>query len=88
MTAPDPIYLRDRLLATLTEFGVQDGPVAVEAICDQFCSWLRVMAEGWIAPNEYDVDMGIKRAASELLRGLAEGIENGRPVSPQDLGVQ
>lgn len=88
-TVPDPMYLRDRLLATLTEFQVQDGPLAVEAVCDQFCSWLRVMADGWIAPNEYAVDMGIRRASAELLRGLAEGIEAGAPdVSPQDSGVQ
>lgn len=89
---PNPLFLRDRLLATVVEFGVktEDGPLAVESVLRQLTSWMREMASQWQSDNTYDVDMALKRASAELLKSLADGIDAGAPdeVSPQDPRVQ
>lgn len=85
---PSPLHLRDRLLAVLTEYETKEAPQAVEAVCSQLSNWMNLLADSWIAPGEFDVDMGIRRASAELLKGLAHGIDAAAPVSPQDPGVQ
>lgn len=87
----EPFHLRDRLLATLTEYHVVEPMQAVEAVCDQFTSYLRAQATDWHRLAAADGDMIYGKAAAMMCQGLADGIEAGRPpadVSPQDLGVQ
>lgn len=91
MADEKPIFhLRDRLRATLSEFHVADPEVAVEAVCNQFTTWMRLMADGWNQESTAEGDVaGYGRAAAVLLQGLADGIEAGRPptVTDQDSGV-
>lgn len=91
MTSPapgtSPLHLRDRLYATLTEFNVSEPGQAVEAVCAQFTGWLRTMGEDWYERAVFSGDVGIVMAARNLINGLADGIDAGTPVSPQDPGV-
>lgn len=93
MTQPrpeiSPLHLRDRLYATLTEFEVKEPVQAVEAICEQFAGWLRLVGKDWYDRAAFTGDLAIASAARPLLDGLADGISEGAPgVTNQDPGVQ
>lgn len=88
-TTPEPAPgLRDRLLATLTEFEAKEPREAVEAVIDQFVGYLRAQADDWHTLARLNNDIIFGEAAAVLCQGLADGIEAGRPVSTQDSGVQ
>jgi hypothetical protein len=74
------LHLRDRLLATLIEFNVDEPVQAVEAVCAQLAGWMNATAEQWFTQAAVEGDVaGFGVAASRLLQGLADGIQAGAP---------
>lgn len=85
--SPEPkptFFLRDRLLAVLSEYEVKDPPGAVEGVCGVMTQWLRVQADEWHEQGGVSGDvMGVAKGAALLCQALADGIEAGRPQQGQ-----